>query len=154
MCEDALKGDELTSPATSRLAWFWYSLLAVLFWGAWAILSKVGSQAIPAKTVQFLFTIGALPVVLALLVAKRFRIQNNRKGVGYSLANGVISGIGMIALYAAFRSGGNTSVIMVTTALYPMITVVLALVILRERLTKFQVMGLILAAAAIVIFSL
>lgn len=149
-----MKIDELTNSATSRASWFWYSLVAVVFWGAWAILSKVGSQAIPAKTVQFLFTIGALPVVLALLIAKRFRIQSNRKGVGYSLANGIASGIGMIALYAAFRSGGNTSVIMVTTALYPMVTVVLAILILHERLTKLQILGLVLAAAAIVIFSL
>jgi len=149
-----MRNDEMKNPARSSVAWFWYSLAAVLFWGAWAILSKVGSQAFPAKTTQFLFTIGALPVVLALLVAKRFRIQSNRKGVAYSLANGIASGIGMIALYAAFRSGGNTSVIMVTTTLYPMVTVVLALLILHERLTKLQILGLILAAAAIVIFSL
>lgn len=103
---------------------------------------------------QFLFALGALPVVLALLLAKRFRLGSNRKGVGYSLANGIASGIGMICLYAAFRSGGNTSVIMVSTALYPMVTVVLALLILHERLTKWQILGLILATAAIVIFSL
>jgi bacterial/archaeal transporter family protein len=149
-----LENQQPTAWAGFKRAWFWYSMVAVLFWGAWAILSKVGSQDIPAKTVQFLFTVGAVPVVLALLVAKRFRLGANRKGIGYSLANGIASGVGMIALYAAFRSGGNTSVIMVTTALYPMVTVVLALLILRERLTKHQIMALVLAAIAMVIFSL
>jgi EamA domain-containing membrane protein RarD len=45
-------------------------------------------------------------------------------------------------------------VITVTTSLYPMITVVLALLFLRERLTKMQTLGLGLAVAAIVLFSL
>ena len=40
------------------------------------------------------------------------------------------------------------------TALYPMFTVVLAVLVLRERLTGLQVVGLIFAGAAIVIFSL
>ena len=135
-------------------AWFWYSLVAVVFWGAWAILSKIGSESVPAKATQFLFTLGTVPVIVVLLAAKRFKIGSNGKGIAYSLGNGIASGLGMLALYAAFRSGGNTSVIMVTTALYPMITVLLALLILGERLTKLQVAGLILAGAAMVIFSL
>ena len=139
---------------TPRAAWFWYSLIAVLFWGAWAILSKIGSEGVPVETTQFLFTVGAIPVALVLLAAKRFKISRNSKGVAYSLGNGIASGLGMLALYAALRSGGNTSVIMVTTALYPMITVLLAFLILRERLTKLQLMGLVLAGVAMVVFSL
>ena len=108
----------------------------------------------PVETTQFLFTVGAIPVALVLLAAKRFKISRNSKGVAYSLGNGIASGLGMLALYAAFRSGGNTSVIMVTTALYPMITVLLAFLILRERLTKLQLMGLVLAGVAMVVFSL
>jgi hypothetical protein len=60
-----LKNDDLTN-STARPTWFWFSLAAVLFWGAWAMLSKVASQDIPAKPIQFLFTIGALPVVLVV----------------------------------------------------------------------------------------
>src|SRR6266702_588513 len=101
-----------------RKPWFWYSVLAVLAWGAWAVLSKLAASEIPAESLQFLFTIGIL------------------------------------ALFAAFRSGGNTGVITVTSSLYPVITVALALLILRERLTRIQTLGLALAAAAIVIFSL
>jgi bacterial/archaeal transporter family protein len=137
-----------------RAAWLWYSMMAIIFWGAWAVLSKLGSRLIPAETTQFLFTVGAVPVAFVLLAAKRFKIGSNGKGVAYSLGNGIASGLGMLALYAAFRSGGNTSVIMVTTALYPMITVLLAFLILRERLTKLQLVGLLLAGAAMVIFSL
>jgi len=137
-----------------RKPWFWYSVLAILAWGAWAIISKLASSEIPAQSMQFLFTVGTLPVALALLAARQFKVEPSARGIAYSMANGVVSAIGILALFAAYRSGGNTGVITVTTSLYPVITVVLALLILRERLTKLQALGLALAAAAIVVFSL
>ncbi len=143
----------MPTPAVLKAKWFWYSLLCVLLWGGWALLSKLGSTEIPAATMQFLFTAGTLPIALGFLVAKRFKFEKSPKGIVYGTANGVLSGVGGLALFAAYRSGGNTSVITAATALYPMITVVLAVSILRERLTWLQVLGLGFAAAAIVIFS-
>ena len=140
--------------ATLKAKWFWYSILCILCWGAWALLSKLGSTEIPADSMQFLFTFGTLPVALALLVARRLKLENSRRGIFYAVANGVLSGIGGLAFFAAFRSGGNTSVITAATSLYPMITVTLAVTILRERLTWVQLLGLGFAAAAFVIFSL
>jgi bacterial/archaeal transporter family protein len=102
---------------------------------------------------QFVFTIGTIPVALALLAGKRFRLEKSGKGIFFSVANGILSGIGGLALFAAYRSGGNTGVITAATALYPMFTVLLAVLILRERLTALQIAGLGFAAVAIVIFS-
>lgn len=102
---------------------------------------------------QFVFTFGTLPVALALLVGRRFRLEKSPKGITYAVANGVLSGIGGLAFFAAFRTGGNTSVITAATSLYPMITVALAVAILRERLTRLQIAGLGFAAAAFIIFS-
>ncbi len=141
-------------PAPFKAKWFWYSSLCVLCWGGWALCSKLGSTEIPASAMQFIFTFGTLPVALALLVARSFKLEKSLKGIFYAVANGVLAGIGGLALFAAYRSGGNTSVITAATALYPMITVVLAVLILRERLTKLQVVGLGFAAVAMVIFSL
>jgi len=68
--------------------------------------------------------------------------------------NGVLSGVGGLALFAAYHTNGNTTLITATTALYPMITVLLAIVILREQFRPIQALGLLFAAVAIVIFSL
>jgi uncharacterized membrane protein len=133
--------------------WFWYSLLCVVCWGGWALLSKLGSTAIPAETMQFLFTLGTLPVVSVLVATRGRQLTRSRRGAFFATLMGVLAGVGGLALFAAYRTRGNTSVITATTALYPMITVVLAVLILRERLSKVQVVGLALAAIAIVILS-
>jgi transporter family protein len=139
---------------TLRSKWFWYSLLAVLCWGGWAILEKTASTAIPEQTIQFLFTFGALPVAVVLLASRGFKLEKNPKGILFGIGNGVLAGIGNAALAGAYRSGGNTSVITAATAMYPIITVLLAVTILRERLTNLHKLGLLFAAIAFVIFSL
>lgn len=142
-------------PVQERNArWFWYSIFCVFCWGGWALLSKLGSREIPPETMQFLFTIGALPVGIALFIARRGKLEKNSRGIGYGVLNGVLSGVGGLTLFAAYHTNGNTTLITAATALYPMITVVLAVTILRERFRPIQALGLVFAAIAIVIFSL
>jgi drug/metabolite transporter (DMT)-like permease len=57
------------------------------------------------------------------------------------------------ALYLLATRGGDLSVVAPIAALYPVTTVILALIIERERLRGIQVAGLILAVAALVLVS-
>lgn len=139
---------------TLKAQWFWYSMLCVLCWGGWALLSKLGSREIPPKTMQFLFTVGTVPVCIALLAARKFKLEKSPKGITFAVLNGVLSGVGGLALFAAYHTNTNTSLVTAATALYPMVTVVLALLILRERFRSIQAIGLVFAAIAFVIFSL
>ena len=134
--------------------WFWYSMICVLCWGAWALLSKLGSREIPPNTMQFLFTVGTVPVGLALFLARRGKLEKSPRGIAYGVLNGILSGVGGLALFAAYHTNGNTTLITAAAALYPMITVVLAVTLLRERFGALQGLGLLFAAIAIVIFSL
>lgn len=137
-----------------KARWFWYSMVCVLCWGAWAMFSKLGSREIPPETMQFLFTISTIPVCIALLIGRGFKLEKSPKGITYAVLNGILSGVGGLALFAAYHTGSNTSLVTAATALYPMVTVVLAVLILRERFRPIQAVGLLFAAVAIVIFSL
>ena len=137
-----------------RARWLWYSVACALCWAGWTLLSKLGSREIPAATMQFLFTIGTLPVCLFFLVARRFRLEKSAKGIFYAVLMGILAGVGGLTLFAAYGTGGNTSLITALSALYPMITVVLAVTILREKLRRIQIVGLVFACIAIVIFSI
>jgi uncharacterized membrane protein len=139
---------------TFKSRWFWYSILTVAGWAGWAILLKTGSIEVSEKHALFLQTGGMVPVALLLLLRGSLREPQNKVGVVYSLLNGIITGVGILCLLAAYRSGGNTSVVAVTTSLYPLITFALAVPLLREKVTRSQVLGLILATISITIFAL
>jgi transporter family protein len=54
-----------------------------------------------------------------------------------------------MAYFQAMVKGGKASVVTPVTALFPMVTVLLALVFLKERIGRVQWLGLALAFVAI-----
>ena len=92
-------------------------------------------------------------LVAVLLLATRVGRAGTRAAFRWAGLAGVLGSLGNIAFLAAVRNG-ELAVVAVITALYPAGTVVLARTILKERFTRTQVLGLGVAAAALVAFTL
>ena len=148
------KPDRLTDRRTLLPRWFWYSILCAVCWGAWAILAKLGSREIPPQAMTFLFNVGTLPVGLSVYAARRFKIEKSLPGISFALSIAVVGSVGSIALFAAYHTTANTYVITVATSLYPVLTVFLAMIFLRERLSRYQAIGVAFAVIAIILFAI
>jgi len=139
---------------TLKAKWFWYAGAALLCWTGWAFTAKIGSGEIPPASMQFISAFGFVLVSLFALPAVTAKGPRSRLGKLYAIVSGVLLAFGGICLYGAYRSGSNASTITAVTSLYPMITVLCATTFLREKLNRLQLVGLLFAAAAILIFSI
>jgi transporter family protein len=129
-----------------------YAIIALFWWGIFGFLGKVGSDRISPSQMQIFFTIGMVPVAVVCAFRLKFRIATEGRGVAYSLLMGVIAALGSLAFFAAMKTG-KASLIAPATSLYPALTVVLAVIFLKEKLNKVQLCGLFLAMVSIVILS-
>ena len=134
-------------------SWLWYALLCIFWWGLWGVLSKIGSDGANPFQMQILFTLGMLPVAFGMMVQMRWKVDRNAGGVSFGLLSGIATGAGTLGYYAALREQ-NASIVTPLTGLFPVLTVLLAFFVLRERLNKVQLGGMVLALASIVIFSI
>ena len=132
--------------------WLWYALLCIFWWGLWGFLSKIGSVAANPMQMQVLFTLGMLPVALGMLLRMRWKLDVNRGGATYVILSGVATGLGTLGYYAALREQA-AAVVTPLTGLFPLLTIGLAFIVLRERLNKVQWGGVVLALASIVVLS-
>jgi transporter family protein len=109
-----------------------------------------------ASTNQIYFTVGLLPLMLLLLPAPRRSAAGpqRRAGIAWAFVTGILGGAGNIAFFRALGSGGKVSVIAPATALFPIVTVILAVTFLRERISKQQIAGFALALVAIYLLSM
>ena len=139
--------------ASIRTKWFWYSMASCLCWTAWAFTARLASQEIPPATTQFISAFGFLAVVIAVAGIKHTRVTIEAPGSWYALIGGVLLACGGLALYGAYRTGHDPSVVTATTSLYPVATVVFAVLLLQERPNRFQVLGIVFAVIAIVLLS-
>ena len=133
--------------------WLWYALLCIFWWGLWGFLSKIGSVSANPLQMQILFTLGMLPVAVGMLLQMRWKLDRNLGGATYGIFSGVATGLGTLGYYAALHEQ-DASVVTPITGLFPLLTVVLAFIVLQERLNKVQVGGIVLALASIVILSI
>jgi uncharacterized membrane protein len=88
-----------------------------------------------------------------MLLHTRANLDRNLGGITYGLLCGIATGIGTLGYYAALRDQ-SASVVTPVTGLFPVLTVVLAFVLLRERLNRVQMGGMLLALASVVILSI
>ena len=135
--------------------WLFWTLMTLLTWGIWAILSNLLSKQItsPAHS-QVATTLGILPVVVMLWMMKDSSAAGNkRRGLLLALGSGIVSCLGNIAFFDLFGRGAKAAAVIPLTALYPAVTVLLAVPILKERLNLTQWIGLVLTLVATYCFN-
>jgi len=105
---------------------------------------------------------GAVPLVVGriaatVLLGTAFLVgrRNMVRGTGWRLAviAGVLDSLANLLFLISVREG-QLAVVAVVTALYPAATVLCARFILKERLTRVQIGGLCVAAAAVTVLAL
>jgi|ERR1022692_257022 drug/metabolite transporter (DMT)-like permease len=134
--------------------WLRYSLFAILAYGVWGAVSSLESQSVPALTLQIVSTIGLIPAALVLAFSKNLgRGVNHFRGILLAVATGILGGTGNLTLYETLRVGGKASVVFPLTGMYPLVTIIMARLLLKERLNRIQALGVALALAAVYLFS-
>ncbi len=124
--------------------WLIWSLVTLVLWGLWGFLTK---YALTVWTWRHLFILGGVASFLyALLFALLTRPTFAAPPAAWVLALAVVStgSLGAITFYLALEQG-KAAVVLPLTAAYPVVTVVLSVLLLRESLRPTE-------AAAIVLF--
>jgi transporter family protein len=134
--------------------WFLYTLLTVLLWGGWGLVSKPVSDRLAPWQVQTVSALGLLPVIAVLGCSKNLRRgANPPRGFRLAFVSGAVATIGNIAYYKSLSAGGKAAAVTPLTALYPVVTIVSATLILHERFNRVQMTGVLAALAAIYLFN-
>ena len=96
----------------------------------------------------------AVAAVMLLVPALRIRPAGgvHRASLGYAGAGGVMDALATMSITLAFQRG-SVLLVGVLGGLFPAVTVMLARVVLRERMGRPQFVGLAFAIATIVLFA-
>lgn len=127
------------------------ALMAALLFGG----SLIGlSRAAPGGTAWAVFTMRAVVVPLVLIAVLMLKPQLPKSARGWLLLAGVgIADTGATLLFGAASTRGLLSVVAVLSSLYPIVLVVLARVLLAERVARPQLAGVALALTGVALIS-
>jgi len=128
-------------------AWLAYSLLVIVLWGIVGLLQKLGTNRVSANSLLIWLMAGYVLLIPWLLSTTRLSDLTPRDTIIGTLA-GITNGLGAWYLFASLESGAKASVAIPLTALNPLLTILLAMIFLSERLTPLQWVGITIALIA------
>ncbi len=132
--------------------WLVFAILAALCWGVWGILAKFISNDISPYVNHLLFTIGMLFTIP--FVVKKCKLKYiNIKGIIWGIVAGILAVTGNIAVYKSFGTGGLAAVVIPVTNLYPLVTIAIALLVLKEKMHWLNGIGILVVVPAIIMLS-
>lgn len=134
--------------------WMWFAGIALVFWGVTGVTQKLATNRI-SSALSFIWFAYAMIVISAVLSATVPIHWRLRAGItAAAVAGGTLNGLGALTSFTALESGGKASVVISLISLYPLVTVVLGVTMLHERLTSTQGLGAVLAIVAAILLSL
>lgn len=138
------------------MSWFVYALLSALFAALTAILAKVGVKDVNSNLATAIRTIVILVFAWAIVF-----YQNGQKYLGsiskfsllFLVLSGIATGLSWLFYFKALQMG-NASKVAPIDKLSLVLTIILAALFLKEKITLGTALGAILMSAGAVIIAL
>lgn len=133
--------------------WLFATIMCLFSFGLWGFFSRVALNYISPLQMIIYQTVGIIFVTLFML--KTFAATTTFSVVGsvFAILTGIAFTVGSILFFVATDQQGKISVVITLTALYPLVTIILAFIFLREAITFQQWFGMLLAVGAMFLLS-
>lgn len=140
-----------TDPLSDRPAGVRFGLAAGIGLGLFNVFAARFSAGLVFGPLVVVRIVEALAIVTVILVARRpWRLPRSVVPLAIAVGVGDMAGNAFFVLAA---QAGRLDVASVLSSLYPVTTIVLAAILLRERVTRVHALGIASAAAAIVLIA-
>jgi len=132
--------------------WFVPALLALIMWGVWGFLPKLSTRVMSPVSVLIFEALGVFLVGAAALLFVGSNLEMVPKGMVLAVSTGIFGMLGALFYLIAIMRG-KISTIVTLTALYPLISIALAWMVLKEPIALKEGVGMVLALIAIVLLA-
>jgi uncharacterized membrane protein len=132
--------------------WLVYALLTTAFWGVWgAFTGKPAENGFPETLTYCVWAVTMIPPAAYALARTGWQLQCDARSMLLGLAIGFLGAGGQMLLFHAVRVG-PPYLIFPVIALSPIVTIVLSLLFLKERVRLQGAIGIAVALIALPMF--
>ena len=128
--------------------WLDYAVITMVLWGLTGLTQKLATNYISVELSLIYFSAAFIPIAIVILVFASLDWKISLLAWFLAIVGGLLNGLGVLSSLAAFHHGGKASVVTPLIALYPVVTVALAVPFLHERISHREIAGIVLALLA------
>ena len=132
--------------------WLLNSMMALICFGLWAFLPKISVKYIDPRSSLVYEVMGGVLVAIIVWISISKGIDHDFRGVVPAFLTGIVGYLGMFFFLYAVQMG-KVSVVASLTAAYPVVTIILAVILLKEKISYVQYTGIFLATTGVILLS-
>lgn len=135
-----------TDKQTTGKGWLFYAVLSAVFASLTSIFGKIGISGVPSNLGTAIRTIVVLIMawVMVFVTKKQSELKKiDRKSMLFICLSGLTTGLSWLCYYKALQDG-QASIVVPTDKLSILVTVAFSCIVLKEKLTKKSLLGLVL----------
>ncbi len=137
----------------SYFSWLFYALVTTFTWGVWGALIEIPQNAgFPPTLGYIIWSLTMIPCALIALYLVNWKIETDKRSVLLGLIIGLLGGGGQLALFEALKEG-PAYIIFPFVSLYPLLTILLSVIFLKEKTSGLKWFGIAVALLAIFFLS-
>ena len=146
----ATDGRSLASALRRPLPGVWFALVAMASLGGWATVMAYATRTLDGLALVLLQRVISAAIMLVLLAVRRDGpIPMDRAAWSLVFATGALDTLANVLFVLGVRSG-SAAIVATASGAYPIVTALLAITLLRERLAPNQYVGIVVLLAGIV----
>lgn len=138
---------------STKRSWLFYALITTTFWGVWGAFIEIPEKAgFPATLGYAVWALTMIPCALVALKVIGWKLEYSPRAVLLGSLVGLSGAGGQLILFQALVEG-PAYIVFPLISLYPVVTIFLSILFLRERTTRRHWIGIGLALIAIFFLS-
>ncbi len=133
--------------------WLFYAVITTVFWGVWGAFIEVPERAgFPATLGYSVWALTMIPPALIALRMAGWQLEHDRRSILLGSAAGLLGAGGQLVLFHALTAG-PAYIVFPLISLSPVVTILISLVLLREKASRRGWLGIVLALVAVPLLS-
>jgi drug/metabolite transporter (DMT)-like permease len=130
--------------------WLVYAFITTISWGIWGAFTEIPEKAgFPGTLIYVMWSLTMIIPALFALNNIKWKLDFSKKAIFYGLLIGFLGAGGQLVLFTGAIVNGPAYLIFPIISLSPVVTILLSVVILRERTSKMGWIGIGIALFAI-----
>jgi drug/metabolite transporter (DMT)-like permease len=133
--------------------WLVYAMITTVLWGVWGAFIEIPEKAgFPATLGYTVWALTMIPVAIIALILIKWKLDHGRRSILLGMSAGLLGCGGQLILFQCLRMG-PAYIVFPIISLYPVVTIILSVLVLKEKASKRSWIGIILALIAILLLS-
>lgn len=133
--------------------WLSYAIITTVFWGIWGALIEVPQKAgFPPTLGYIIWAFTMIPCALVALYLIDWNFDTDKRAIILGSISGLLGAGGQLLLFQALKEG-PAYIIFPFISLYPVLTILLSVLLLKEKTSFIKWLGIGIALVAIYFLS-